>query len=349
MPLSDFGADWPTFIAAWWPNSPLQLPADDAWTALQVAERLWPEQVEQELNSVVRSSLVLGRLLNLGATLQRCEALHGFESVFERLRGGDSGALSELRFAARLLLLGYSPQLDPAIGDKRLDVAFPVGADTVLTEVISPQFSQYGRALSDQLTNLAETLKATRPHSSIDVFLTFDPNTELTTTLMQIATNYDSDRAVVMELENAAYVRITPFTSSATPFAPVVVDSHITLGVVAFEFGPARNTRVTVCIPFSDERAGRLVDAEGHHFPKDSFNLLVMDLSGIPNGLRHWVPLVARRLQPTINRRFGAVCLFQAEANATDPPWQSIIVENLYARQPLPQVLLRQLGGDLEM
>jgi hypothetical protein len=65
-----------------------------------------------------------------------------------------------------------------------------------------------------------------------------------------------------------------------------------------------------VRFPIDDQRAARLMAAETHQLSRDEINVLAIDLSNIPGGIRDWKPLIQRRFQPNLNRRFGAVVLF---------------------------------------
>ena len=343
--LTDFARDWQELQAAWCLGGRLEVPADDAWEALRVLERLWLDHLTGTLGKSVRSPFILSWLVREGQTLRRCEKLENFAQVLHRVRNGDRGAMSELYLAAKLVDLGYEPRLEPYVHDRRPDVIVSEGGAEIIAEVVSPQFSEYGRQLNDRLSLLAHTLKSRCLGSSIEVFLLEDPVDEISQLVIEeVVQRWSGNRLGVMHLDGVASARIEPFTRQVTAFEPVHVDSHVKLGVVAFDLGPQLNTRVNVVIPFNDTRAGRLVDQERHHFRKGTLNLLVIDVSGIPNGLRKWGKLVSKRLQPSLNRTFGGVLLFQNEPSPVNVLWRSTLISNPHAYAPLPTIFLSKLS-----
>ena len=80
---------------------------------------------------------------------------------------------------------------------------------------------------------------------------------------------------------------------------------------------PESLTSANVQHSMSDARAARLLEAEAKHFSKEEANLVVMDITRMPNGIKAFAPLVQRRFQPGLNRRFGAVALFQEMAESS--------------------------------
>lgn len=49
----------------------------------------------------------MAHVIDDGLTLAACQNLDGFEGVLNRIKKGEQSALSELRFAAALVDLGY--------------------------------------------------------------------------------------------------------------------------------------------------------------------------------------------------------------------------------------------------
>lgn len=82
------------------------------------------------------------------------------------------------------------------------------------------------------------------------------------------------------------------------------------------------------------------MQAETHHFSADHSNVLVIDITRVPGGMR-WGSLIQRRLQPNQNRRFGAVILVRrwiGESNLVEEEWR--VVRNPHAYQPVPEDFL---------
>ncbi len=102
----------------------------------------------------------------------------------------------------------------------------------------------------------------------------------------------------------------------------------------------------TVYVEVSNERGVGLLEAESKHFPKNTMNLVVMDVSAaLPFGFESWVPFIARRFQPHLNRRFGAVVLVQTHNQAPALIRRCAVIANPHAYKPLPLGLMDRLRG----
>jgi hypothetical protein len=95
-----------------------------------------------------------------------------------------------------------------------------------------------------------------------------------------------------------------------------------------------------------NKRGATLLDAESKHFPKDTMNLVAMDVSAaLPFGFEPWLPFIANRFQPRLNRRLGAVVLIQTYNQAPTITRRCAVVANLHAYKPLPLSLVDGLRG----
>ncbi len=102
----------------------------------------------------------------------------------------------------------------------------------------------------------------------------------------------------------------------------------------------------SVYFEVSNERGIGLFEAESKHFPKDTMNLVVMDVSAaLPFGFEPWVPFITRRFQPHLNRRFGAVVLTQTHNQAPALIRCCAVIANPHAYKPLPLGLMDGLRG----
>jgi len=102
----------------------------------------------------------------------------------------------------------------------------------------------------------------------------------------------------------------------------------------------------SVYFEVSNERGVGLLEAESKHFPKDTMNMVVMDVStALPFGFEPWVPFITRRFQPRLNRRFGAVVLVQTQNQAPALIRHCAVIANPHAYKPLPHNLVDGLHG----
>ena len=99
-------------------------------------------------------------------------------------------------------------------------------------------------------------------------------------------------------------------------------------------------------MPFSDDRADAFLRREAKQLSKDEQGLIMMDMTGTRSGLKSWESLLRRRLQPNVNTRVGAVCLFAKGTELGSTSLQLLFdfttVENRHAAQPLPPWILEE-------
>jgi hypothetical protein len=102
-----------------------------------------------------------------------------------------------------------------------------------------------------------------------------------------------------------------------------------------------------VRLPIDDQRAARLMGAEAHHFSRDETNILAIDVTNIPGSIPDWIPLIERRFQPNLNRRFGAVVLFTRvnQLHSANIIRGYRILRNPHAYRPVPDALLAAIAN----
>jgi hypothetical protein len=345
---TDFGANWGEVVQEWCLGNRPSIDEKDAWQALGVLERLWPDRLEQALSSSARGPLIIVELVEAGLSIDACEDLEGFPAVFERLKHGEPAASSELRFAAALVGLGYAPILEPSLNGKRLDARISVGGDEVYVEVSTPAHSEAARLAWEQMKGLCSVLTDQNPGVNLSVCLLTDPSSEVCDEVAGFAqTLTPTPRGSVAELPGVAWVRSAPGGVHLPPLdalaglerAPRIFST--TAARVGGIWGQAE-----VSLPFTDHRAEQIMHRELTHFSRHEVNLLVIFVSQVIGGVKQWVPLVERRFQPTMNRRCGAVVLVGSVALAVGPAIQltSHVLVNPHAYKRVPPALLDKLG-----
>ncbi len=344
---TDFGADWNEVVAKWYLGRPPRLAPERGWEALGIVERLCSERLDDALKPGVVVPALVSSVIETGFTLEACEGLVGFDPVLQRVRSTDRAALAELEFASALVRLGYTPVLGPPSLGGELDVVVEVENKNVYAEVICPELSDEMRDAFGTMTPFANELRDGNPGKNIDVYLLVEPDQRLKEAIADVVRAWNPGGApIVHEIPGAAFIRCEPFSQNLTAFEPVEQPPEVpNLVVVAFTFGPTNAVRATVKMPLNDERVERLVAAERHHFSRDERNVLVVDVSGVPGGLKGWPTLIRRRLQPTINRRFGGVILFEGLPQGVDFVRRWRVLRNPYAYKPVPDSLLNRVAA----
>ncbi len=361
---TDFGFNWSEVVANWYLGKSPPIPEHIGWEALDTLERLWPEYIDKVLSKGHKGLAVMIPVVNRGIILAACERLVGFDEVLERMKQGEQSAFSEAFFAEELMKIGHIPVLGPRLCGKRLDGLVYVQDKQVYIEIMTPELSDVMKQAYSGMNDLADRLTTQNPGANIDVYLLAEPTSHVLDTILNFVKKIiDSQYNATLEIPDVAFLRYVPYRLQESPIKKESSDLHIPMQLLS-PFEPVSNTlglpilivvcvtrkegvisRVSIQFPLTDERAERLMIGEAHHFSHQEMNLLVMDVSGIPGGIRSWSALIQRRFQPKRNRRFGAVVLFASHMqikNATVKTQWSVL-QNPYAYRPLPESLLNAI------
>jgi hypothetical protein len=149
----------------------------------------------------------------------------------------------------------------------------------------------------------------------------------------------------VKDMPGVGLIRKAPLSPGGGPIGIAPADAPLpVLGAAQVIISDRVPTNVNVRLSLSDSHAARLMEAEAEHFSRHEANLLVMDLTRVPSQINGFVPLIQRRFQPSLNRRFSAVALFSEAVlgNGTVmSEWR--VLPNPYAYVAPPQSLLEAL------
>jgi hypothetical protein len=344
---ADFGNSWREVVENWCAGFALPVEEQVAWNSLQTMEDLWPEYLDNVIAQGIRSRLVMADVVDYGGTLQACRDLDGFARVLQRLKAGDAGALAELKFGASLAAAGYLAVLEPELNGNRLDAVIEEGAERVFVEVISPELSQVMQRAEEVLGILAGVLSARTPGLITDVYLLSEPGQDSIRQILEFVLSAPQP-SVVHEIPGLAFVAIRPFDPRIELTKSNFIDrGSPAIGIVSANREGHLPSLVMVRLPIDDQRAARLMAAEAHHFSRDETNILAIDVSNIPGSIRDWMPLIERRLQPNLNRRFGAVVLFTRvnQLHNANVVRGYRVLRNAHAHRPVPEAILAAISN----
>ncbi len=328
-------------MANWYLGVKPQIPDDIAWEALAVIERLLPELLDAMLAQGGRGYVVIAPIIDLGLILADCENLRGFPNVFARLKQNERAAFSELFLASSLVKQGYVPALEPSLNGNKLDASISIDGEEIYFEVISPIGSEAFQHDINDGNKFASQLLELFPETSIDIVLLDMLSEKIKPKLIEFIKNLrpSFNENSFEELNDIAVARCMPFHPECIPFN--LNRSDIKEAKLGIAVGNS-NARVILrqrILP--DERLQRLMDDEAKHFSREKINILMIDASGTnPHNFKAWEPLIIRRFQPRINRRFSAALLFQRELASKGivrTNWN--LLGNQYAYRTLPHVL----------
>ena len=296
-------------------------------------------------------------LVLLGECLAGIETLQGFELLVEKVRTGDFSALSEIETVQMFRLMGgveieLAPELSVGTATKKPDLRVRRGGERwTYVEVTHPDTSDAAMAAQDLLQRLQGVARVRREFS-LEIFLRREPTTTEELALLAAATGLaDSERFETIDLPQLALITKQPFTGPViTPLNHPDEDNNsprfgAATGVLGGN-GTEPQRLVSVRMPFSDDRADAFLKREAKQLSKNEQGLIMMDMTGTRSGLKSWDSLLRRRLQPNINTRVGAVCLFAKGTELGSTSLQLLFdfapVENRYAAQPLPPWILEE-------
>lgn len=338
IPL-DILRDWQAFVHDWCADALPEYSPPEVQTAFDALRRLWPEFVLSLETRADSGLAVVAPAIALGLDLATCEHVPGFDEILTRLRGGEEAASAEIEVAGALLRCGLSLELEPHLLGKRLDSVISIGQEQVFVEVIAPETSEAMKDAYAALREVGEAIVERRVGVRVEVLAAADPRSRMRD-VVSSAVNVPAD-GWVRRIAGVGLVRVTPSRGTTVTLAPEIEEPlgapllwHLQSRI---EAGLA--TVAMVGLAMQDERAVRLLSAELHHFSRNERNLLVARLTKVPGGIKWWVPVVERWFQPNINTRIGAVVLYFASTHASvRRRW--VVIENRFARMPLPPELL---------
>lgn len=320
----NFGNNWAEVVNTWCLGEPLSIPDETAWEALSVLERLWPEYLGEVLARRVRGWSIMIEIIYTGLTLAKCQSLRGFEGVIKRLRSGEDGALPELEFAANLFDLGYEPILDEPYHGIRPDALVISEGKEVCIDVISPLTSDEMRnaytIMSTIGTNLREKLSTQVTNLRLELYLLAPTPYDITDEVYSFLCSSPVPLpGVAHELPGLALIRYSHAADQLSPGLSVDTASSEDIITPTLLCASADQTgnNVNVHFPLADERLELLMSRKRGQFSPNEINLLVINVTRVPGGFKGWQPLLQRRLQPGINKRFSGVALLQYHWNGS--------------------------------
>ncbi|MBN2295526.1 MAG: hypothetical protein JXM70_24060 [Pirellulales bacterium] len=342
----DFGLNWYDFLEKWCSGVTPSVPCEEGWRALGIIERLFPEHLDKVLAGGLKGIAFIAPMIDFGITLEACENLVGFDRLLSRMKKEEGAAFSEAEFAAALVKLGYNPILEPQLGKKCLDALISVGSEKVYFEIITPNTCDVMKTAYSEMQSLTQRIMKENTGMDVNIKLLTDLNPSISDSILAYLKTLSPSTENTHKMPDVALIKYSTFAPQALSFEHKQNDVELPELFVA-GFNRTENgikTRTNVGVSITDERAQSLMRAEADHFSNEEINILVMDISRVPAGIRCWSPLIQRRFQPNINRRFSAVVLLSSCIEATGISRHCSVLQNQYAYKKTPKCLLDNLG-----
>lgn len=210
--------------------------------------------------------------------------------------------------------------------------------------VVCPSFSKETQEIFGTLNRISNLDDEIRMDRVIEVYLYKDPSE------LEIRQIIDTCKLLAQRdlqpqesnIDGTAQIFTNPWNAERLPnFAPAIIEKRPILVFVNLktkkEEGMVHGKRCIVKMPFTDERAQRILDEKSGQLSRTDPGLIVMDVSGIPGGFKRWPELVRRRLQPNLNRRISGVLIAENSISGKT----MIVTKNLISH-PNPLHLLSE-------
>jgi len=311
----------------------------DAQRLLAIVARALPEAYRQLANGRSWGVGTVAPVVELGAVVDATEPMPGSGPVLARLNVGDPAARSELHVARFLADRGLTVELEPELGGRRPDFR-TVAPDLVYGEVVTPKLSAPAQALNRAASDaLAVLIERTPWGGRLEVVMSGDGDPAgVAAWLAEQMPDTVTEHAPIGVPLAAASFSLTQIDPAQGPQLGGTLDLPApVLGRATVETQNDVPRAAILRISITDDRVGKILEAEAKHFTRDHPTLVVIDTGGGPFSSKVWAPLIERRFQPTINTRFSAAGLFRRNLHIDsthETDWT--LLTNPYARKVLP-------------
>ncbi len=348
--------DWADIKSRWLGEGRISMPQPrvvDAFTAAEMfLGREWVEKHRVKDGVVLTGALPTLAVAGTGAQLQAVQNAAGFPELLERLRTGEAATYSELMASFLCerglteIRLEYGTSV--LVGDRIRRPDFRVARAShpwIYVEVTAPNRSEANQRAQKLIAAIGEGLMALPSGTTIEVLLLRYPSNEESGYLVETAIALAATkRTLTKEVDDLAVITV----NRLPPGIVEPQDHGRNLGPVlgfarAFGQGGRPDKHVSVRIPVTDQRAVNFLTTEAQQLPTHEPGLIMMDMNSVPGGFKEWEDLLVHHLQPTIQTRVSAICLFfssirlTAEGEALTPEMR--LIENSHATLALPKWL----------
>ena len=303
-------------------------------------------------------------IVTMARLLRSLEGLPNSAGLLKKMSHGNADARAEL-IAIDLIrtenpgaIVEIEPEIQVGTRNRKPDFRTQMSGERAWTyaEVTNPNTSDAQEEVRRGIAQLTGLVRNCLGSFNLEVFLKHEPSTaELDLIADMIMQEHQTTGQLAVELPSD----LGTLYWNYQPPGAMVLDDHgepykprLSSAAVAFntdQHGQIDQHRnITVRWPFTDTRAEAFIRHEAKQLPTDAPGLIMIFTSGNVGAMKAWRALMERRLQPDLNTRVSAVCLFSSALRETEQgeDWnvECKLIINPYARFPLPQWIIEQLG-----
>ncbi len=301
-------------------------------------------------------------IVTMARLLRSLDGLPNAAGLLEKVNRGSYDARAEL-VAIDLIrdenpgaIVEVEPEIKVGGRDRKPDFRTQMADEPwTYVEVTNPNTSDPQEEVRRGLARLTGLVRDCSGNFALEVFLKREPSaTELDLIADMIMQEHQTRGQSAIELPSD----LGTLYWNYQPAGAMVLDDHgepytprLSSGAVAVntdQHGQIDQHRhITVRWPFTDVRAETFIRHEARQLPTDAPGLIMIYTSGTVGAMKAWRALIERRLQPNLNTRVSAVCLFSSALRETEQgeDWkvECKLILNPHARFPLPRWIVDQL------
>lgn len=288
-------------------------------------------------------------IIQTGAELRSLEGARNAQPLLDEIRRNTLSAFAELSAIHLLRSKHWNVELElyPEVGNRKPDFRIRKPGDPwTTTEVTNPVDSKALTSLRNRVGKLAKNLAQIDHPFSLEVLFTKAPNEKeleiLAARLPEFCTLNGRHHATLND--GLGHLFLNDVEVGQLIGHEVAEPGNVPLiGMAVLVGGPAgKPTRqIIVRVPFTDERAARILEDEAPQLPRNEISLIIVEVGHAPGGLESWVPLLKRRFGPNINTRVSGVGLYKKSTGTVDGRYgvvlESKLVVNPHPQQKLPR------------
>jgi hypothetical protein len=294
-------------------------------------------------------------IVTLARLLQALNSAPNATRLIEKVRQGNPDSRAEL-IAIYLLraenpnaLIEVEPEIRVGTRNRMPDFRARVADEPwTYVEVTNPNTSDAQADVLSGLDRLTRVVDGCSRSFALEVFLKRDPtDAELDLIATEIRQRHQTSEQSTYELP----VGLGTLYWNHHPPGTLVLDDHgepytPRLGNARVFAGDGEHRHIIARWPFTDKRAAAFIDHEARQLSTEEPGLIMIFTSGTVGAMNAWRVLIERRLQPNLNTRVSAVCLFSSSLQPTEQgeDWQAEckVILNPHARHPLPSWIADQ-------
>jgi hypothetical protein len=366
---------WKEILLDWLLGEPLYYEIEDVVIAFNDVERIMGSGWLEHVFGQSRGTAVAIQVIELGKTLKAIENMRNGSKLISKIKNyypftifhgntrrkfdpsrfQSSDELHELAHALTVaqsvahyrrhsLEVELEPELPVRTKIRHPDFRVKHDSAWVYVEVVCPGFSKEEQNINKILARIANVNDEIRMDRVAEVYLFKDPSdTEIGQIIDKCKSLAESDlQPQECIIGNTAQIFTNPWNQERLPtFLPTVNEKRPILGFIRFEIknegGITHGRKCNVNMPFTDERAQRILSEKSRQLSKQHPGLIIVDVSSVSGGLKRWPELIRRRLQPNLNRRISGVLVTESSISGKSMKTEKKFIEHPNPIYPLSQ------------